>query len=463
MAIEFQCHNCRKQFRVKHEFQGQRRKCPSCGQVLKVPRVKDRPQAKVSRVSVIAEAEPKLDIPGPSLSEQERLQQLQEKFQESIPRVRTGFFYQIGLLIVATFVLLLPLVYLGLIGLTGWAVYYHAVEHTGIVRVAGGGRAAFFMLLAYITPIFCGVVLIFFMLKPLFARRVKDERRRTLTRQGQPVLFEFVDKICESVRAPKPKRIDVVFDVNAAASFRRGFLSFFSSDLVLTVGLPLVAGVTEQQFAGILAHEFGHFTQHLAMRLGWCINKVNSWFERVVYERDAFDYWLSESVEEHESILSLLFLMAVLCVSLTRLILFVLMMVSHAMSCMLSREMEYNADQHEARLVGSETFKKTCRRLPNLMVAFQQAIIAVAEGDLRVGQVPKYVGNYVKNMTKEDKKEVRKLVKKQQSGWFDTHPTDDKRIEKASHPQHPGLIQLDGPATGLFRNFDQICESAAKG
>ena len=66
-------------------------------------------------------------------------------------------------------------------------------------------------------------------------------------------------------------------------------------------------------------------------------------------------------------------------------------------------------------------------------------------------------------MTKEDKKEVRKLVKKRRSSWFDTHPTDERRIEKASQPKHPGIIQLEGPARNLFRNFDQICESAAKG
>ena len=33
------------------------------------------------------------------------------------------------------------------------------------------------------------------------------------------------------------------------------------------------------------------------MRLGWLINSVNAWFERVVYERDVFDTWLSDSIE----------------------------------------------------------------------------------------------------------------------------------------------------------------------
>ena len=60
---------------------------------------------------------------------------LRSAFQEKIPRVRTGIIYQFGLLFVAAFVLLLPVVYVGLIVLAGWGVYYHAVEHTGILGV----------------------------------------------------------------------------------------------------------------------------------------------------------------------------------------------------------------------------------------------------------------------------------------------------------------------------------------
>ena len=57
-----------------------------------------------------------------------------------------------------------------------------------------------------------------------------------------------------------PKRIDLDCQLNAAASLRRGALSLFGNDLVLTIGLPLVAGLNVQQFAGVIGHEFGHFT-----------------------------------------------------------------------------------------------------------------------------------------------------------------------------------------------------------
>jgi Zn-dependent protease with chaperone function len=66
--------------------------------------------------------------------------------------------------------------------------------------------------------------------------------------------------------------------VNASASFRRGFLSLFSRDLTLTIGLPLVAGLTVRQLGGVLAHEFGHFAQGAGMRLTFVVRSVNAWF-----------------------------------------------------------------------------------------------------------------------------------------------------------------------------------------
>jgi Zn-dependent protease with chaperone function len=36
--------------------------------------------------------------------------------------------------------------------------------------------------------------------------------------------------------------------------------------LVLVIGLPLAAGMSMRQVAGVLAHEFGHFAQGAGMR-----------------------------------------------------------------------------------------------------------------------------------------------------------------------------------------------------
>jgi len=97
-----------------------------------------------------------------------------------IERVRTGPAYQLGLLLAAIVVLVLPVVYLSLIGLVGYAVYWHAVNNAEVLGTVNG-RAA---ILAYFGPMLAGVIVLLFMIKPLLARAVDDSVPLTL-RRGQ--------------------------------------------------------------------------------------------------------------------------------------------------------------------------------------------------------------------------------------------------------------------------------------
>ena len=106
--------------------------------------------------------------------------------------------------------------------------------------------------------------------------------------------------LAEQTGAPMPVRIDLDCNLNASASFRKGASSLLSNDLVLTIGLPLVAGLNLRQFVGVVAHEFGHFSQGFGLRLSYLVRGINVWFARVVYERDAWDVALEEWSMEAE-------------------------------------------------------------------------------------------------------------------------------------------------------------------
>ena len=137
-------------------------------------------------------------------------------FTAPMERSRLPIAYRLSTLLVAMVMVLLPLIYVGLIAAIWYGVYYHAVNHTGLASV-GTGRARAFMGLVYLAPLFIGPVVTLFMVKPLFARPARRERSRSLTRESEPLLFAFVDRVCETVRAAKPTRIDVDCDVNASA------------------------------------------------------------------------------------------------------------------------------------------------------------------------------------------------------------------------------------------------------
>ena len=146
-------------------------------------------------------------------------------------------------------------------------------------------------------------------------------------------------------------------------------------DLVLTIGLPLAAGLNLRQLAGVLAHEFGHFSQGAAMRFSYIIKTVNAWFARVVYERDAWDERLERwSRSAPHYAIQLILAVARFFVWLTRRILWLFLWTGHAISCFLSREMEYDADRHQCRLAGSETLKQVHDRLQLLGLAMHGAM-----------------------------------------------------------------------------------------
>src|SRR5688572_26284734 len=101
----------------------------------------------------------------------------EEAFSAGIKRPGTGPFYTIGLLGVTIVMVLLPIIYLALIGVVIYATYYHAAHNyswmnSGMAR----GRGVVLVLFAYITPIFMGAVLTFFMVKPFFAKRIDQHQ-----------------------------------------------------------------------------------------------------------------------------------------------------------------------------------------------------------------------------------------------------------------------------------------------
>lgn len=381
-------------------------------------------------------------------------------FDKPIRRPRTSLLYQVGLFFVAFVMVLLPLIYVALVGLAAYGIYYHAVFHfKPIMGFAGSNyRVMLFKLFVYVTPLIVGVIILFFLIKPLFAGRPKRAQPLALNPQAEPLLFAFIERICRVVRAPLPRRIDLDCQLNAAAGFRRGFLSFLGNDLTLTLGLPLVANLTAREFAGVIAHEFGHFTQSVGMRLSYIIRSVNFWFARVVFERDAWDVALEEwEQEEQDWRVTLILGIARLGVMFSRLILHSLMLAGHAVSSFMLRQMEFNADAYEIRIAGSDAFERTTHKLASL-----EAVLNGAYKNLRVmwnnstrlpDNLPEILRRNHETMPDHARERIASTLGLRRTGLFDTHPSAAERIRQAREAGDPGIFHDERPASMLFESF----------
>lgn len=377
-----------------------------------------------------------------------------------LPEVRVSAVYRLGLAVVALTMVALPLAYVTLIVAAGYGVYWHITANQHLLSDSEG----FWALALYLVPVIVGGILVVFMVKPLFAPRSKEMEPLPLTPESEPRLHAFIHRLCEVVGAPRPRRIVVDCEANASAGFRRGLVSLLGNDLVLTIGLPLAGGLSLRALAGVLAHEFGHFAQATGMRLTYVIRSVNGWFARVVYTRDAWDEWLV-SASGWDIRIAVVIWIARFFVWLTRGILWVLMMLGHALSCFMLRQMEFDADRYEAHLAGGEVFAETARRLPLLGVGVQ-----FAQGDLEDSlNDDRLVDDFValaleneNNLPEEVREEVRKHVEEETTGLLDTHPASAERIASVLRLDAPGLFTFEGPASELFADFGTLSRSATR-
>jgi Zn-dependent protease with chaperone function len=405
----------------------------------------------------------RLDLEAPPLASSDKpsAAELINAFSGTISRPPTSLFYHLGLILVGIVMLLLPVVYLLLVGAAAWGWWFCASHFSFLLQPMRGGSLGIYLiqLALYLGPLFMGLVVVLFMIKPLFARRRRHSQPLAMNPGVERTLYAFIAKICDVVGAPMPTRIDLDCELNASAGFRRGMLSLLGHDLVLTIGLPLVETMTLREFAGVVAHEFGHFTQGFGMRLSYVIRRINGWFFRVVYERDAWDVWLDNLYEDAGDWRILLVLLFTrMAVGFSRLLLKLLMLSGHGVCCFLLRQMEYDADSYAAKLAGSDTVESTARKLAVLAevlpVAYKQMLHGWKSSRRLPDDFPAYLVHHHSKISAAVRDQITDTMGLAKTGIFDTHPSRGDRIRRARIANEPGIFHLDWPAKVLFSNFD---------
>ncbi|MCU0713618.1 MAG: M48 family metalloprotease [Pirellula sp.] len=396
-----------------------------------------------------------------SLNSEQRIDQLMKSFSGEFTKPKTRLSYRIGLLVATLFMLAIPIGYLACIAALGYGIYLHCItNHVWFTNVRGRGSVLVFLF--YIMPPIVGIVLIVFLLKPFLARGSKEQRIRSLSRQGEPVLFAHIDRLCKELGAPVPTRIDIMNEVNAAAGFRNGLWSMIrGNDLVLKIGMPLVSGLSLQQLTGVLAHEFGHFSQGAGMRMSRLLMLISEWLRRAVYDRDAWDEWLVNTSHELDIRLSWIIWIARGAIWFSRKILWCFLMVGYFLVGYVLKQMEYDADRYEAAMVGKSTFAETSRKMQVLSLGFQSAMGTLqrvsSEGKI-VDDIPKMAWAQAEKFDADIHKILEEAYQNAKSVWYESHPCDRDRVNAISSYPDSGRFQSDFPARALFQHFEPECK-----
>lgn len=377
---------------------------------------------------------------------------------QRLPTPRVTPVYVISLALVTVLCVVMPLFYFGLTAATTYAWYWYLTHIHHYIT----SHSPKFLLLVYGAPGLTGLVLVLFLLKPLFARRPRQPRPIRVDAEREQEFVAGVQALCKAIGTSPPREIHLTWDVNAWVHFRSGWFSLLTGHKVLTIGLPLMAGMSARQFTGVLAHEFGHFSQAVGMRCSFIINSVNAWLEFRGYGEDIWDLRLREwSAAADHGLVSLIIFVAQLGIGCTRLLMKAMFQVSFRMSRHLSRQMEFDADRYEALVAGSDCFRVTARNLRGLAQAFgevNQANIA-AWGDGRLlRNIPEAVALQFASYDKRTLVALEQSMREETTRYWDSHPADLDRIENAERHNCPGVYLDERPAAGLLRGFNAACE-----
>ena len=401
----------------------------------------------------------KKDMPSTSLSTDEVL----SSFQDDIDPIEVSRSNTIGLLFVGAIMMLLPLLYIALIVLIGYGTYYHATENIDIIVDMRIWEKFALLIFVYILPLVIGTILTLFMVKPIFAPRQMEDQSISLNPYKEELLFDFIRRISEIVRAPMPIRIEINCDMHASARYDIGVISIFNEELVLRLGLPLVGGLNARQLAGILAHELGHFSQVTRKRLAFIICSIDNVLSQVVSVRDIWDEKLEKWSRNAHKGFRVIISIARFFVWVTRKILWIFMKAGHLTSYRMIRRMEFIADRYQTQIAGSKQFADTYVRLHILGIASEQAFADLREeqkNNRLVDNLPDLILSMNDRIPPLTKIHCRHHMIETKTGLFDNHPSDRDRIINALRENARGISGLEIPAKLLFSDFDTLSREA---
>lgn len=207
------------------------------------------------------------------------------------------------------------------------------------------------------------LMVFYFLIKFIFSvKKIDRSHLHEITAEEFPGLFTFVGRLSEETKAPKPKKIYLSSDVNASVFYDSSFLSmFFPVKKNLMIGLGFVNSVNLSEFKAVIAHEFGHFSQH-SMRLGSYVYNVNKVIHNLLYDNEGY----SAAIEEWAGINGYFTVFAILTMKIVQAIQWILKkvyIVVNKSNLSLSRQMEHHADTVAAFVCGPDPLITALKRL----------------------------------------------------------------------------------------------------
>lgn len=260
-------------------------------------------------------------------------------------------------------------------------------------------------------------------LRPRFAPQ-QDNPGRSLDRSRAPALFAFIEDLARRAGARAPQELYLSLEATAFTALERR--SFFRRVPTMTLGLPLLLWMKQDELASVVAHEFGHHVGH-DVSLGPWVYRTRLALAGAIGQLDDSVFFLDVPFRAYGKLYLRL-------------------------TASVSRAQELSADALSAKVAGAAAARNALRlvheRAPLWQTYLHLDVLPFLQRGLRVPVLEGY-------RSLPDARELRstfaELVEEQRhhepSPW-DTHPTLEQRL--AALPQAEGVLSVSPPALRLL-------------
>ena len=187
----------------------------------------------------------------------------------------------------------------------------------------------------------------------------------------QPELFKLIKATADKVGTKHPKKVFIINDVNAYVSYSNNLQSLvFPTRKNLSIGVGLLHGISQNELKGIIAHEFGHFSQK-SMTIGSHVGNATKIMEDILYSNQTLKF----DVDNLGQINGIVGFISMGAVAYNKMIESILKIIHKKLEfnyLKLSREMEFHADQIATNVVGIETMSKPLLRIELYQFVYQE-------------------------------------------------------------------------------------------
>lgn len=219
-----------------------------------------------------------------------------------------------------------------------------------------------------------GLLVFFFVIKFVFKKHVTDlSGMIEITAKEEPKLFNLILELSKEIDTQFPKKVYLTPDVNAFVFYDSSFWSMFLPIRKnLAIGTGLVNTMTDVELKAIISHEFGHFSQK-TMKTGSYVYFVNQIIYHQINENSSFENVVNQfaNISNYFAIFAWLGVKIVVVIQRA---LGEFYQIVNRYYLDLSREMEFQADEIAAKVVGSESLVTALLRLDLASQAYANAV-----------------------------------------------------------------------------------------